>query len=269
MAILTIDGTPELRAEILRISEDQFNDLKDKRVKPSELQRHYVAFANTDGGDLYIGVADPGTSGNRILGFAKEEDANEHIATLLTKTEPSVDGTTIEFIDFGKNGLVLHINVPKSPQVHYTADQRCYVRVNASTREIKGAKITDLGYAKGSYSYERTTVNHLTINDIAGSPILSDYLKRIGSALDAGHFLRKNRLVADHKGKLRPTVAAVLLFDEEPQATLDSRCATKVYRLQTTDPEYKREHLKERARQRSRDLSNNKLTQSSHASRSC
>src|SRR6266436_5720890 len=119
----TIKGADQLGAELLRIREDQFNDVKDKRVKPAELQRSFVAFANTDGGDLYIGLADASVSGNRISGFAKEEDANEHIATVLTETQPSVDGVEAEFIDFGKDGLVLHLNVPKSPQVHYAADK--------------------------------------------------------------------------------------------------------------------------------------------------
>jgi ATP-dependent DNA helicase RecG len=193
-----------------------------------------------------VGVRDPSiTNKNRIVGFAKPEDANNHINMLLTQTQPSVDGTDVRFIDFGGDGLVLQVSVPKSPQVHYTADQRCFVRVNASTREVKGDKVTQLAYAKGSYSYERVTIAHLTIDDIADSPVLSDYLKRIGSALGSRQFLRKNRLVADHKGKPRPTAGAVLLFDEEPQATLDTRCAIKVYRLQTTDAEYKREHLKE------------------------
>ncbi len=245
MAIENIKGTPELRSEILRIREDQFSDVKDSRIKPADLQRHYVAFANTDGGDIYVGVGDPAEPGDRIRGFSKAEDANDHIAVVLTTTQPTVDGTICEIIDFGKDGIVLHIDVPKSPQVHYTTDNRCFVRVNASTREIKADKVLQLGYAKGSYSYERTTVNHLTIDDMTDGEALGKYLEGIGSSLSPNAFLKKNRLVAEHRGKLRPTVAAVLLFDDEPQATLDTRCAIKVYRLQTTDREYKREHLKE------------------------
>ncbi len=245
MALKTEPGNSEARDEFLRVREDQFNDVKDLRIKPSDLQRHFVAFANTDGGDLYVGVADPSVKGNRIQGFAKPEDANNHVGILLTQTKPSVDGAVIRFVDFGRDGLVLHVSVPKSPQVHYTADDRCFVRVNASTREIKADKITALAHAKGSYSYEKVAVAHVTPAEIASSPILKSYLERIGSALAPDQFLRKNRLVAESEGKLRPTVAAILLFDEEPQATLDSRCAIKVYRLQTTDPEYKREHLKE------------------------
>lgn len=36
-----------------------------------------------------------------------------------------------------------------------------------------------------------------------------------------------------------------MLFDEEPQGSLDTRCAVKVYRLRTTETEYKREQLQE------------------------
>jgi ATP-dependent DNA helicase RecG len=58
-------------------------------------------------------------------------------------------------------------------------------------------------------------------------------------------FLRKQRLTTDKDGVVRPNVGCVLLFDDEPQATVESRCAIKVYRLRTTDTEYKREHLAE------------------------
>jgi ATP-dependent DNA helicase RecG len=57
--------------------------------------------------------------------------------------------------------------------------------------------------------------------------------------------LKKQHLLVDQDSQLRPTVACVLLFDEEPQATLKTRCAIKVYRLMTTEKEYKREHLAE------------------------
>jgi len=42
-----------------------------------------------------------------------------------------------------------------------------------------------------------------------------------------------------------PNVGCVLLFDGQPQATLETRCAAKVYRLRTTEKEYKREQLEE------------------------
>jgi len=43
---------------LLSLNEDHFNDVKSKRISPAKLQETFVAFANSDGGDLYVGVED-------------------------------------------------------------------------------------------------------------------------------------------------------------------------------------------------------------------
>lgn len=70
-------------------------------------------------------------------------------------------------------------------------------------------------------------------------------MQRIGTKQDPIVFLKKQKLLIKNAADLLPTVGSILLFDEEPQASLNTRCAIKVYRLQTTEREYKREHLKE------------------------
>ena len=70
-------------------------------------------------------------------------------------------------------------------------------------------------------------------------------MNRISTHLDPEAFLRKQRLLTKKDGERVPNVGAVLLFDDEPQATLETRCAVKVYRLRTTEAEYKREQLEE------------------------
>ena len=72
---------------ILSLQEDHFNDLKSKRVAPSKLQETFVAFANSDGGELYIGVEDPKTIGERIIGFSSFSFAARPLPTrVLTST---------------------------------------------------------------------------------------------------------------------------------------------------------------------------------------
>ncbi|MEP0872700.1 ATP-binding protein [Trichocoleus desertorum AS-A10] len=235
----------ELKKSLLKAKEDHFLDLKSTLIAPSKLQTHFVAFANTDGGELIVGIEDVSSLEERIKGFISPEDANEHINTLLSQTKPAVEGVEVEFLNFNKNGFVLRVIVPKSQHVHYTAADECYVRLNASTRRIRGEQITRLSYAKGSYSYERVPVPHVSAEEILESSYLSKYLEKIEAFQESEKFLKKQRLLIQHEGKLLPTVACVLLFDDEPQASLDTRCSIKVYRLQTTEREYKREHLVE------------------------
>ena len=142
-------------------------------------------------------------------------------------------------------GSVLHISIPKSPKVHYTEAGDCFVRLNAAKVKIKGERVTSLAYSKGSALYERVPVESVDIDEIAAAKALIGYMQRVGTSLEPKRFLKKQRLTTDKDREARPNVGCVLLFDEEPQATVETRCAIKVYRLRTTEAEYKREHLAE------------------------
>ena len=189
-----------------------------------------MAFANTDGGEIYIGIEDKKATGERIIGFDNQESANDIIQLLMTGTKPSVEGVDWEFINFGNRGLVLHISVPKSAHLHYTASDECHIRVNASTKRIVGEAITKMAYAKGTYNYEKVIVPEVDIENVTNSDYLTSYMERIGTTLEPTTFLRKQKLLAQVDGGYRPTVGSILLFDEEPQASLNTRCAIKVYR---------------------------------------
>ena len=228
---------------LLNEQEDHFLDFKSKDIAPNKLQESFVAFANSDGGDLYVGIEDDKYEGERIRGFEKVEEANAIIEVLLEQTEPAVENVDIEFIKFINLGLVLHISIPKSPKVHFTAQKKCFIRVNANKREIKGERVLALGYAKGTYQYEKQLVKHANVKDIIESEYLIDYMQRIETDLPPEKFLQKQRLIEKDEDKFYPNVGGVLLFDEEPQATLDTRCAIKIYRLRTTGEEYNRRFL--------------------------
>jgi len=84
--------------EVLSYIEGHFLDLKAKEIKPSKLTKSISAFANADGGELYIGIAE-----NTALpfphkwdGFAKPEDANAHLQ-VFEKLFPSEGIISIVF----------------------------------------------------------------------------------------------------------------------------------------------------------------------------
>ncbi|VVN25983.1 hypothetical protein PS673_04553 [Pseudomonas fluorescens] len=230
---------------LLMLDEDHFNDVKSKRIAPAKLQETLVAFANSDGGDLYVGIEDKAEKGERVVGFQEPEEANGIIATLLEGTVPAVENLGWEFLDTNGRGLILHFSIPKSPKVHYTAGGDCFIRVNAQKLKIKGEKVTQLGYSKGAELYERRAVEDVDVDEVAECEKLAAYMGRVKSSLEPKVFLQKQRLLTKKDGEKFPNVGCVLIFDDNPQATLQTRCAVKVYRLRTTDTEYKREHLAE------------------------
>lgn len=243
--IETIKITQHEINHLLSLQEDHFFDVKAKDIKPAKLQETFVAFANSDGGDIYIGIHDPSIITNRLCPFTSKEEANDIIVHLLERTSPAIENVGIEFLELFTNDFILHFNVPKSPKVHYTESGDCYIRINAGKYKIKGERITQLAYSKGSIAYERQGVKNLEITDITEGSALASYMARIQSCQQPDIFLRKQRLLSDNNGTTVPNVGCALLFDESPQASLDTRCAVKVYRLRTTETDYKREQLAE------------------------
>lgn len=237
-------STTELQG-LLSAEEDHFFDLKGKDIQPSKLQETFVAFANADGGDLYFGLEDKKYKGDRVRPLSSKEEANAVLAVLLEQTTPAVENVSIEFLQVPKGGWILHLSIPKSPKVHYTGGGDCYMRLNAGKVKIKGERVTSLAYSKGSTPYERVAVDSVELTEIIDSKVLADYMQRVLTSLEPERFLRKQRLLTERRTKQIPNVGCVLLFDEEPQASIETRCAIKVYRLRTTEAEYKREHLAE------------------------
>lgn len=230
---------------LLNTVEDHFNDFKSKQIAPNKLQETFVAFANADGGNIYIGIEDAASDRERLSGFNEPEEANAIIAILLENTNPAVENVEIEYLKTPNNGLILHFDIPKSPKVHYTASGDCFIRANAQKVKIKGERITQLSYSKGAEPYEKKAVDIVEVQDILDSEYYVDYRRRIGTSQSPEVFLKKQRLLTKKDDEFVPNVGCVLLFDEEPQGSLDTRCAVKVYRLRTTETEYKREQLQE------------------------
>ncbi|WP_411560833.1 RNA-binding domain-containing protein [Pectobacterium brasiliense] len=240
----TINVTQEEISTILLRKEDHFNDFKSKEISAAKLQECFVAFANSDGGELFVGIEDSSSNRERVNGFKEPENANQIISILLENTNPAVENVTIEFLLFNNN-YILHIDIPKSPKVHYTSANECFIRINAQKLKIKGERILQLAYSKGAEPYEKKAMDILEQNEIIQSPHFIYYMNRVKSSIPPLIFLKKQRLVTRKDNNFHPNVGCILLFDDEPQATMDTRCAVKIYRLRTTEKEYKREQLEE------------------------
>jgi ATP-dependent DNA helicase RecG len=93
-----------------------------------------------------------------------------------------------------------------------------------------------LEYAKGVHSFENETVNaDLTI--VTESEVIKEFIASIVPTAQPQEYLSKQALIRHAK----PTIAAMLLFADEPQAILPKHCGIKIYRYKTTAAEGFRE----------------------------
>jgi ATP-dependent DNA helicase RecG len=118
---IAIERISNAQAERLtRISEGQFSDAKAIDIAPAKLTKHISAFANTDGGELYIGLAEVNQSGvisREWSGFADQEAANGHLQ-IFDQLFPLGTDFQYEFLACdAKSGLVLHTQINKTQAI--------------------------------------------------------------------------------------------------------------------------------------------------------
>lgn len=232
-AVEMLEITGEERERLLALEEDNFSDLKGIEISTKKLAKAISAFANTAGGDLYIGISESeffNTKTRQWRGFADQEAANGHLQS-LEALFPLGAEYSYEFLRApGSPGLVLHIQVQRTPQIARAHNKKVYVRRGAQDIEVKGAPALErLKLDKGIESFEKQTVD-VELSVVSGSDTIKQFVKQVVPNLTPPIFLRKQSLVRSGK----PAVAAVLLFADEPQAALAKRSGVKLYRYKTS-----------------------------------
>ncbi len=227
-------------AKLLALDEGQFNDLKAKEVSAHGLSKAISAFANTDGGELYVGIQELVTGKKREwAGFPNDEAANAHIQE-LEKYFPLGTDFQYEFLRAGAfPGLVLHLQINKAQGIIKASNSIPYVRRGAQSLPVQTPEeIKRLEYAKGITTFETEPIN-APKEVLIESRVIKDFVEQVVPTTTPEKWLRKQVLLREE----RPTVAGVLLFAEEPQALIPKHCGIKVYRYKTTEPEGTRETL--------------------------
>ncbi|QAU46943.1 ATP-binding protein [Bradyrhizobium guangzhouense] len=216
-------------ADLLARGEGHFLDFKAKEVSPAKLTKSLSAFANADGGELFIGVLNSGSPTKRWSGFVDPEAANGHIQA-FEEFFPLGSYFKYQFLKSDRYpGLLLHCEILKTPDIRSASDKVFYLRRGAQNLpQTQEDQISRLKFNKGITSYE----DHIVKIDVAevtnSKPVLEFMLANIPTA-EPLPWLKKQQLIDEE----RPTVAAVLLYAEEPQAALP-KAGIKIYRYQTS-----------------------------------
>ena len=195
--------------ELINNGENQTTEFKTSFQK--EVIESIVAFANTKGGKVFIGVSDDGT----VVGVElKQESLQNWVNQIKTTTQPSII-VDIEQITI-EDKTVVKIEVNEYPVKPISYKNRYFVRkVNSnhlmSMIEISNMHLQSLQLSWDAYESNDTKLEDLDIDKI------DNFFKRVN---EKGRFklkgtrnenLQKLNLLKD----LQPTNAAKLLFAKE------------------------------------------------------
>lgn len=240
--IETKDIVENQRNIILDIEEDHFRDLKSIDIKPAKLTKTVSAFANTVGGEIYIGIDETEVSGvkqRQWRGFADVEAANGHLQ-IFEQLFPLGNDFSYTFLQIaGEAGLILQVSILKTKQIVKASDGIPYIRRGAQSLPVDDEeKLKRLQLDKGVSSFESNTLN-IPIEFVSDSLIIYEFMIEVIPTSEPEPWLRKQLLISNNL----PTVTSVLLFADNPQAALPKQSGIKIYRYATKDAEGTRETL--------------------------
>ena len=201
---------------LVRQGENSSVEFKSAKAHPDSLARELVAFANTQGGTLLIGVEDDG----HISGLNESIDHEARIANIArNNVNPpiNVESAIVEMPE----GRVLMVKVERGRDRPYqTLQNQFLVRIGSTNRTATQGELLRLFQQAGLFHYDATAVQGTDIADL-NLASLDRYFSQYGfdlTAEDDKPRILANADIMTEAGEA--TVAGLLLFGINPQRYL-------------------------------------------------
>lgn len=213
----------ELLAELAQ-GESQHREFKRQLDNLESAAGEVVAFANSEGGSLYFGVADDGT----VVGLPDSTTVFQFLTHLCRdRCIPPVSPVLEQHVIEGHEIIVLTVMPALNRSKPYrTAGGRFYLRVGRDKKDATGRELVRIAQAAGELHYDESPVWGTTLNDLSREAFAAYHEAQFGlplaeqleqSRLPLEQLLRHLRLAEEVDGEWLLTVAGLLVFGTEPQ----------------------------------------------------
>jgi len=197
-------------------------EFKDTRVRPESLAKEMVAFSNTSGGIIFMGISDEG----KIEGLDDSRNWEEWFSNISrTSINPYISPQYFFIhIDSKKIGI---IKIPKGLDKPYqTIDGKYWIRVGSTNRQATKEELSRLFQLAGLIHYDESCVEKAHVPDLNMDSI-SHYFKNNYdisfehiSQEEKEQILINSNICETIDHTIHPTLAGLLVFGHEPQKKL-------------------------------------------------
>jgi len=202
----------DMNESILHQPEGKTLEFKRDLTSPRNFLKTLVAFANTAGGRLIIGISDD----RQVVGIENPLDEEERLSNLIAdsiapRLVPNIELVTAE----DKTLLVVEVFLSNTrPHWLKSLDPATgtFVRLGSTNRQADRALISDLHRSVEGIAYDQMPMPELTIDDLDINAAQQAFA---GKRNLNEQTLTTLKLLTHCQGKLVPTKGAVLLFGKE------------------------------------------------------
>jgi predicted HTH transcriptional regulator len=198
--------------QLITSPESKTLEFKRDLSSPRPILKTLLAFANTAGGRLIVGVADD----RQVIGVEHPLDEEERLCSLIAdsiapRLVPNVELMTVE----GKTLLVVEVFL-SGLRPHYLkaegSENGVYVRLGSTNRQADRELIAELRRSAEGIAFDELPMPELSIDDLdlAAVKSLFRWDRKLG-----GEELITLKLLTHEQGRVVPTKGAVLLFGKD------------------------------------------------------
>jgi predicted HTH transcriptional regulator len=221
--------------EIIKKGEDSFTEFKEEMAHQDNLAAEIVAFANTEGGNLIIGVSDDG----EILGVTDLDKEMQRIDNICSNNcEPTVYTTIEKFIIDDRKIMI--VKIPKGPQRPYRTNRGIhYIRTASGKRIASPGELRLIHQASGAIYYDEMPVPNTSFEDI-DIEYLEKFLKKsLGGGIEdfgirVDDLLKNMKIIIPYEDNMVTTTGGLLFFGKHPEYHLPY-CKVTIVRFPGND----------------------------------
>jgi len=178
-----------------------------------------VAFANTVGGTIFLGVDDNGIV--RGLPDDRIKDVEHWITNVATSNcDPPINFflTKEQLPTADGNATIVLVEIPEGLFVHVTKSGRHYFRLGSSKQILSGLRLARLFQKREhAFVFDEQLVPGATLDDLDQN-VLKHYFNSGSETISWINLLQNTKTISTNDDdSLRPTVAGLLAFGIEPQ----------------------------------------------------
>lgn len=199
--------------DLLKGSEGKTLEFKRDLSSPQQALRTIVAFANTAGGVLLIGVED---RTRRVFGVTDPVTVEERLASLVNDSIAPHLAPELEVLPWRRTHVVAVTVFPSSARPHYLKrlgpEAGVLVRVGSTNRRADPELIGELRRSARHQSYDEEPLPEVD-SEVVDFRVASELFAPVRTLRRSD--LRTLRLLTPHQGHDVPTIGGVLLFGRD------------------------------------------------------
>ena len=200
-------------SQLISMQEGKTLEFKRDISSPKNIIKTLVAFANTAGGRLLIGVED---DSREVRGVENPLDEEERLCSLIADNIAPRLVPNVELISVENKTLLIVEVYPSGQRPHWVRkegpDEGVYVRLGSTNRKADRELIAELKRTVTGISFDEQVLVDRTVDDLdfdAAKVCFERHRKLVEKDLVS------MRLVAEDQGHLVPTVGGMLLFGKD------------------------------------------------------